>query len=175
MADTATDPETYSKYAISHGVRQNANVTDWGNKCLSFSETHAVDMYEGSKSNGKYAAGYHAGNNLETYYNDSKEETLAKIYEEVINGKPVVLQVNGNVKTDKNGNRTADSRHYATVVGFKGGVSQSSIKEEDLIIIDSWDAKLETMDTEKSRFMTNGAQCHKTYSGYMLRIFRAEG
>ena len=171
--DSAIDAEAYSKYAISNGVRQNANVTDWGNKCLSFAETYAVNMYKGTKSNGAYAAGYHAGNDLKTYYNDSKEETLAKIYEEIINGRPVVLQVNGNIKTDENGNKTADSRHYATVVGFKAGVSQSSIKEQDLMIMDSWDAKLETMDRDDSRFMTNGKQCHKDYTGYMLRLFRS--
>ena len=173
VIDSATDPKSYSNYANSNGVSQDANVSEWGGKCLSFAETHAADMYKGSKSNGAYGAGYHAGNNFKSYYNDDKGETLAKIFEEIINGRPVVLQVNGNVITDKNGNRTASSRHYVTVVGFKEGVSQSSIKEEDLLIIDSWDAKLETMDTNKSRFMTNGKQCHKDYTGYMLRVYKA--
>ena len=83
-----------------------------------------------------------------------------------MNGKPVVLQVNGN--------KAGTSRHFVTVVGFKDGVvSGSTLQETDLLIVDSWDGELESMDTEKSRFMTTGAACHKDYSGYRLRVFKS--
>jgi hypothetical protein len=83
-----------------------------------------------------------------------------------MNGRPMVLQVNGN--------KAGTSRHFVTVVGFKEGVtSAKDLKETDLLIIDSWDGKIERMDTETSRFMTSGAQCHKDYSGYRLRVLKA--
>ena len=96
---------------------------------------------------------------------DSKEATLTTIYKEITAGKPVVLQVNGN--------KSGTSRHFVTVVGFKEGVnSASELKEEDLLIYDSWDGKVERMDTSSSRFMTTGKQTGKTYSGYYLRILK---
>ena len=59
------------------------------------------------------------------------------VYDEITQGKPCVIMV-----TTKAGHR-----HFATVVGMKDTVtSRDSLKEEDLLIIDSWDGKLEAMD-----------------------------
>ena len=97
---------------------------------------------------------------------DNKSEALKKIYSEIRNGNPVVLQVNGNTQ--------GTVRHFVTVVGYNNNVkSASELTEKDLLIVDSWDGQLERMDTSTSRFMTTGAQCHKTkYSGYYLRVKR---
>ena len=87
------------------------------------------------------------------------------IYNEITNGKPLILQVNGNKK--------GTSRHYVTVVGFKSSVkSANSLTQKDLLIKDSWDGKLERMDGSSSRFMTSGKDCHKSYNGYYLAIMK---
>ena len=171
IADTEIDPLEYAR-RVEGRVSQNAN-KDWSDLCLSFSETHTIDMAKGKISSGQRAASYNDSAKFYDFFGETKEETLAKIYEEIINGKPVVLQVNGTLNYDEDGNRTSGTRHFVTVVGFKKGVSQSSIQEEDLLIIDSWDGKLETMDGEKSRFMTSGKQTHKNYTGYRLRLIKS--
>ena len=70
------------------------------------------------------------------------------------------------------GNKQGTSRHFVTVIGFKQGVSRDSITEDDLLILDSWDGKIERMDQENSRFMTSGKDCGKSYSGYRLRVLK---
>ena len=95
------------------------------------------------------------------YENDDKGAVLTNIYNELVQGKPVIIQVNGN--------KAGTSRHYVTVVGFKKDVrSARDLEESDLLIIDSWDGKLEPMGEQGSRFMVTGAACHKKYSGYQM-------
>ena len=58
-------------------------------------------------------------------------------------------------------------------LGFKNGITDpSKLTEDDLLIIDSWDGKVERMDQSNSRFFTTGRACHKDYSGYYLRILK---
>lgn len=166
VAKTAQDLNSYVSYVQSNGVKQDANAAEWGDSCLAFAGAHTYDLYNGTQTSGSSAAGYAHAGAYEDFISDSKEETLSKIYDEIMSGKPVVLQVNGN--------KAGTSRHFVTVVGFKDGVvSGSTLQESDLLIIDSWDGKLESMDTDKSRFMTTGAACGKDYSGYRLRVFKS--
>ncbi len=165
VAKTAITAEEYESYVLSHGVKQDANTAEWGDSCLAFAGAHAYDLYNGTTTSGGSAANYAHAGSFEDYMSDNKQEVLAKIYDEIMNGRPMVLQVNGN--------KAGTSRHFVTVVGFKKGVtSASSLTEEDLLIIDSWDGKLERMDTDTSRFMTSGKDCNKDYSGYRLRVFK---
>ena len=122
-------------------------------------------MYKGTTTNGSSAANYAHAAEFEDFMDDNKQVVLAKVYDEIMNGRPLVIQVNGNI--------AGTSRHFVTVVGFKKGVTKSTITEDDLLIMDSWDGKIERMDTENSRFMTSGADCHKDYSGYRLRVFKS--
>ena len=166
VAKTNQNLDAYLSYIANNGVRQNANTDEWGDSCLAFAGAHTYDLYSNIKTNGPSAASYAHAGQFADFMSDSKQETLTKIYDEILNGRPVVLQVNGN--------KQGTSRHFVTVVGFKEGVvSGATLKEEDLLIIDSWDGKLERMDTEKSRFMTTGAACHKEYSGYRLRVLKS--
>ena len=102
----------------------------------------------------------------EVDFSDSKEDTLKMIYSQIVQGKPVVIQVNGN--------KAGTSRHFVTVVGFRNSITDASaLTEKDLLIIDSWDGKLERMDQANSRFMVTGAQCHKKdYSGYRMHYIK---
>ena len=57
------------------------------------------------------------------------------IYSEITNGRPVVLQVNG----DKAGTK----RHYVTVVGFNSSIaSGSQLRPESLLVIDTIDNEM---------------------------------
>ena len=164
VAKTNQDFQSYDNYVLSKGVKQDSNKEKWGDKCLSFAEAHAYDLYHNTKTPGQQASEYTRGGYTD-FMDDDKQVVLSKIYDEITSGRPVVLQVNGN--------KAGTSRHFVTVVGFKDGViSGATLKESDLLIIDSWDGKIERMDTSTSRFMTSGAQCRKTYTGYRLRVFK---
>ncbi len=165
VAKMKQDIVSYESYLQNNGVKQDANSKEWGDSCLAFAGAHTYDLYTGSQTSGQSAANYAHAGAYEDYMSDNKQEVLAKIYEEIMNGRPLVLQVNGN--------KAGTSRHFVTVVGFKEGVtSGADLKETDLLIIDSWDGKIERMDTGTSRFMTSGKDCGKDYSGYRLRIFK---
>lgn len=165
VAKTVQDLSSYASYVQSAGVKQNANTAEWGDSCLAFAGAHAYDLYAGTCTSGPSAANYAHGSSFEDFIDDDKSKVLAKIYEEIMKGRPLVLQVNGN--------KAGTSRHFVTVVGFREGItSADQLTEKDLLIIDSWDGKVERMDTETSRFMTSGRDCHKDYSGYRLRVFK---
>ena len=165
VVKTQTPIESYESYVLSNGVKQDANTAEWGDSCLAFAGAHAYDMYSGTTTNGSSAANYAHASSFEDFMDDNKQVVLEKVYDEIMNGRPLVIQVNGN--------KAGTSRHFVTVVGFKKGVTKSTITEDDLLIMDSWDGKLERMDTETSRFMTSGADCHKDYSGYRLRVLKS--
>ena len=166
VVNTKISPAQYESYAITKGIREDSNPAKYGDHCLAFSYVHASNLYNGyTGDNAESAYNWAHSSEFTDYFSESKQETLSTIYEEIISGKPVVLQVNGNSQ--------GTMRHFVTVVGFKSSVTSSSdIQESDLLIMDSWDGKLERMDVDGSRFMTTGAETHKSYSGYYLRILK---
>ena len=166
ITNTQFSVSEYADYAYSKGIRQDSNSGRYGDLCLAFSYVHASNLKSGSKGdNAESAVNWAHAGEFKDYFSDNKQTTLATVYDEILKGNPVIMQVNGNSE--------GTHRHFVTVVGFKDSVtSAETIKESDLLILDSWDGKLETMDTDYSRFMTTGAQTGKTYSGYYLRLFR---
>ncbi len=167
IATTKVSVPDYEKVVASKKITQNSDTSKYGDYCLAFSYVHAYDLYHGVTSDTAADAGNykHAGS-FESFYSDSKAETLTKIYSEIVNGRPVVMQVNGNT--------SGTSRHFVTVVGFRNTITDpAALTEKDLLIMDSWDGKVERMDQTKSRFMTTGKQTGKSYTGYYLRTIKA--
>lgn len=165
VAKTKTDLESYASYIANNGVRQNSDTSKYSDYCLAFSYVHAYDLFTGAKDSAQAAGNYAHAGAFYDFIDDNKQKVLAKVYDEIMKGRPVVIQVNGN--------KAGTSRHFVTVVGFKEGItSADNLTEKDLLIIDSWDGKIERMDTSTSRFMTTGAACHKEYSGYRLRVLK---
>lgn len=158
----AVSVKSYLNTISTHRIAQNNDSDKYGDKCLSFAYMHAYSLFSGNTSGRvQEAASYTYAGNFDGYENDDKQDVLEKVYNELVNGRPCIIQVNGN--------KAGTSRHYVTVVGFKNTVSSAkNLTEDDLLIVDSYDGKLESMDTEKSRFMVTGAACHKKYSGYQM-------
>lgn len=158
-------PISVSEYVNLIKKAQIAETKDlkvYSDHCLPFAYIHSYSLFSGDASaRAEDALEYKYASKFKGYDNDSKEDVLEKVYNEIINGRPCLIQVNGNKK--------GTSRHYVSVVGFKNSVKNAkALTEEDLLIIDSYDGKLERMDTETSRFMITGAACHKKYSGYQM-------
>ena len=165
VINSAMSPVEYQSFAYDKGIRQNSNTERYSDYCLAFSYVHASNIYNNSTSdNAESAYNWKHAAEFYDYFNDNKAETLQVVYDQIMEGKPVILQVNGN--------KAGTSRHFVTVVGVKDGVTKSNVSEGDLLILDSWDAKLERMDEPTSRFMTTGSETHKSYSGYYLRILK---
>ena len=160
VANTKGELQSYINYISKNEVAETKDLDLYSGNCLGFAYVHAYGIYSNRRNytaeDGKH---YRAGCSFNKYINDDKQAVLTKVYTELNANKPVVLQVNGNAK--------GDSRHFVTVVGYKSNVKNAGeLKETDLLIIDSYDGRLKTMDQEGSRFMTSGAQCGKDYSGY---------
>lgn len=166
IVTSKADVPRYSSY-VQGRISQNADKAKFNDKCLSFAETHAYALYTGNTGDSaERASNYPHGSAFTSWFSDSKQDTLAKVYSEIVSGRPVVIQVNGN--------KAGTSRHFVTVVGFRNSITDpKALTEDDLLIIDSWDGKLERMDQDNSRFLTNGAQCRKKYSGYYLRVLKS--
>lgn len=169
VANTKIKVLDYVNFVNKRGIYQASNISKYTDKCLGFAYVHACGQYTGNTSSTPDdGANYRAGNcSFSTYVNDSKEDVLSKVFNEIVNGRPVVIQVNGNKK--------GTSRHFVTVVGFNSRVNNAaSLTEKDLLIIDSYDGKLERMDTEGARFMTSGKDCgKKDYSGYRIQYIKS--
>ena len=147
-------------------------------KCLCFAEQHTFRIMGGkSKANAKeVATGGKNGSGIWIHglikeSSTNKNVILKTIYKDLTNGKVVILHVAGS----KSGN----VRHYVTVIGFKQSVkSAETIKDTDLLILDSDDALIEPLYSDNVhkfvkgqgtlRFMNTGKMCGKDYDGYQI-------
>lgn len=170
LVATRNDVVTFARAVASLNVAQN-HPPGYGDLCLSFAYYHAYKLYNGdspSTMSAEAASKYQYASKFKGFTSESKQEVLTKVYESINAGQPCILHVNGN--------KAGTSRHYVAVVGYKNSVtSASSLTEEDLLIIDSYDGKLERMDTTSSRFMITGHDTGRTGSkayGWQVYIFR---
>lgn len=168
--NTKMSVSNYADFVKKNGITQDSNTGVYGDKCLAFAYIHAYSMYSGDTSaRAKDSLDWMYAYKFKSYESDSKSDFLSKVYNEIMKGRPVIVQVNGRL--DSNGN--AVTRHYVTVVGFKKTVKNaSSLKDTDLLIMDSWDGRVERMDEKNSRFLVSGAQIHYNYTGYQMFYLR---
>lgn len=162
VVDTAISVEDYLNVVSSRRIAQNNDSSIYGGYCLAFSYIHAYSLFTGDTSKGAPdAIDYVYASKFKGYDNDNKDEVLKNVYNEISNGRPCLIQVNGN--------KAGTSRHYVTVVGVKKSVKNANdVTEDDLLIIDSWDGRLEGLGNNGARFMVTGAACKKKYSGYQM-------
>lgn len=168
VVSTKISVPDYEKVVANNRITQDSNSSRYGDYCLAFSYVHASNMYNGYTGDTAVDAGnYKHASEFNSFYSNNKTDVLNKIYSEIVQGKPVVLQVNGNT--------SGTSRHFITVVGFRNSVTDpGQLTEDDLLIMDSWDGKIERMDQSNSRFITTGSQTGhgNEYSGYYLRTLK---
>lgn len=154
---------------IQDGGFYQASNDAWGDHCLGFSYVYSHAVYTGDMSNLKNK--YHDGNNDPTGYfsvgsevQSSNKQTLVKqMFEMLKNNKPCSLQVVGSTNGSPDSPR---SRHYVSLVGYKKGVTESTVKDTDLLILDTWDGQLKPVVAENTdgRYMLDAAKASNGYT-----------
>lgn len=165
VANTKLGLNEYLKIIDKQHIAQQYS-SSYSGKCLGFTYIHSYDLYTGYTGHtGDDADNGSSPYSISTYQTWNKSEAIDKIVQEVSNGRPVVVQVNGSKR--KNGY----GRHFVTVVGIKAdAVKSGKVSEKDLLILDAYDGDLRTLDTSrsKSRFMTRGADTGNGNYGYYV-------
>ena len=163
VVNTAFPVIDYYNHIQKYGIYQDAT-TDYRNKCLGVSYLYARDLSVGSAKKDMDSA--YAG--AETWYTmtNSPEEEIALdiVYREITAGRPVAMNVKGPTY-----------RHWVTVVGFKTDVSSADeLRAEDLLILDSWDGKVERMDCQDSRVFIDGKNCGHPNYDWRIDVLKPE-
>lgn len=150
------------------GISQNANKKYWGSCCYGMARIQACGLSKSSKLTQKSTGldklktkqcGYAvAGCSFSSTYQPYTEKELVQyVIKKIQAGKPVVIRVISKNCAKKKG---VCLRHFVTVVGYKEATKGESAK--DLLVVDSYDAKLERMDTNNRAI----APCNKvSYKG----------
>ena len=144
------------------------NKGDHYDMCLAFAIWYGQYL-EGKASASEFKQFLKPGNipygngsiSTDDYASDDKNEILSRIADDINAGHPAIVQVGASNNT---------SRHYVLVVGLRAG-AKNPPTEDDLLIIDTYDGKLEGMGQYGSRDMITGKQCGKKYSGYQMYHF----
>lgn len=161
IVNTKVSVDEYLKIVSANRIAQNNDSSIYGGYCLAFAYIHAYSLWSGDTSKRAHdAPDYVFASKFDGYENDDINQVLANVYNEIMNGRPCLIQVNGN--------KAGTSRHYVTVVGVSKNATANNISQDDLLIIDSWDGKLEGVGNNGARFMVTGAACKKKYSGYQM-------
>ena len=95
-------------------------------------------------------------------HEQAQKEIMEIMYNEVVNGRPSVIQVD---TTDAKGDTT---RHYAVVVGVSDDADLNNIKQEDFLILDPWDGKVSQLGDH--RHIYSDYTTHKDEGAYWYRV-----
>ena len=148
---------------LASQIQSGGNGNQWGydDACLSFAYAYGawIEGTSNSEMNGASSSSYLDADQY-SEFSGTKEEVLAEVKNQLDQGKPVVLQVNGN--TD------GTSRHYVTVVGYNASAGDT-LTEDDLIILDTYDGQIEGMGNNGARFMISGQDTGRDYD-YQIYI-----
>ena len=149
----------------------------WGDHCLGFSYVFTHAIYTGDMTNLKNAN--HDGNNDPTGYfgvgsqviSSNKDTLVKQMFSLLKSGKPCCLQVVGSTNGSPSSPRT---RHYVSLVGYKKGATESTVKDTDLLILDTWDGELKPVVEEytEGRYMLDGAKVGWDYHYQYFKMLK---
>ena len=153
--------------SIQSTIRNNGYYQDASghtDACLGFAYVYADAVSTGSTANIKSSSsvqsgvinnGNITGKSTTRVIKESKSEIVKLIYDQLNAGKSCVIKVVGSYNGGPAYPRT---RHYVAAIGYKKGVDRNTIKDTDLLIIDTWDGKIEPVVPEytSGRYLLDG-------------------
>ena len=103
--------------------------------CLNYSLKYSDEIFNDSNSN-----------KISSYQNiasDDEKEILKVMANEVLNGRPCVIRVNGAPKVD------GYTRHFVAVTGIREGADLNNLQQSDFLVMDPNNASLKILDTNR--------------------------
>ena len=127
--------------------------------CLSFAETFVHDMYFGTYTSDWCASQYKRASALQDVASDDLSEVLGRAYEEINNGRPVVILVHY---------KKSSSRHFVAMVGYRASVASSGVLTKDDLLLLNTNGKLTRAGGEKLEVIRDTHEPNK----YRIRVLR---
>ena len=130
--------ETYVVVKTKNGYQTVLNNIGKQNPdgCLNYSLKYSDEIFNDSASQ-KIMSYQSVGSNDE-------KEILKVMANEVLDGRPCVIRVNG---APKDGGYT---RHFVAVTGIRQGADLDNLQQSDFLVMDPNDATLKTLDTNRA-------------------------
>ena len=143
VVNTAVDPMAYAKLVRDNVCTHPKGTDKYSGYCLCFCNYYVSGMVDNvtdvdvSVAIRKYRTSKKLRYATETYSNPGP--MMARLYDLLSAGVPQILMVEAITRPG--------SRHFVAVVGYRSSVTRrEDLRPEDLLIIDSFDGKLESMD-----------------------------
>ena len=143
VVNTAVDPMTCAKLVRDSICTHPGGTDKYSGYCLGFANYYVYCMVDNvtnvdlSVALRKYMTSRKLSYKKELYSNPNT--MMAQLYDLLSAGLPQMLMVEAILHRG--------SRHFVTVVGYRSSVTRrEDLRPQDLLIIDSFDGKLESMD-----------------------------
>ena len=122
------------------------NIGDQGpDQCLQYSLKYSRSIFKNSES----VALSTTGTETNGIVSKNPDDILRIAANEILDGRPCIIQVNGLVKDKKNNKCT---RHFVAVTGIKEDYDINNLKESDFLIMDPDYAVLKQLNTDSGEY-----------------------
>ncbi|MBR0463530.1 MAG: leucine-rich repeat domain-containing protein, partial [Clostridia bacterium] len=144
VVNTAADPIVYAGLVRDSVCTSPGGTGKYSGKCQQFCYYYVYCLVDNitdvsvSVALSKYMTSKKLNNNTEKY--SDPDAMMARLYDLLNTGAPQILMVDTNAPPG--------SRHFVAVIGYRASVTRrEDLGAEDLLIIDSYDGKLESTDS----------------------------
>jgi len=160
VVNTPVDPFYFSDLVYNYVCTSPNRTGKYHGRCLGYAYYYTACMMDNVvkvSPNHPYKTSKKCDYTTKKY--GSSKKMMAKLYDLLNKGVPQILMV--EAVTKKN------SRHFVTVIGYRASVTRrEDLTPKDLLIIDSFDGKVESMDPEIEKFETR--HLYKQHGQYRI-------
>ena len=145
IVNTAVDPFTYADLVYDNVCTHPGGTDDYSGYCLTFCNYYVSGMVDGLTDVDVRTAKRKSRSSKQLKYDTEKysdpDEMMARLYDLLNEGVPQTVMVEALLHRG--------SRHFVVAVGYRSSVTRrDALRPEDLLVIDSFDGRLESMDPE---------------------------
>ena len=143
IVNTAVDPFTYADLVYDNVCTHPGGTDDYSGYCLTFCNYYVSGMVDGLTDVDVRTAKRKSRSSKQLKYDTEKysdpDEMMARLYDLLNEGVPQIVMVEALLHRG--------SRHFVVAVGYRSSVTRrDALRPEDLLVIDSFDGRLESMD-----------------------------
>ena len=143
IVNTAIDPFTYADLVYDNVCTHPGGTDEYSGYCLTFCNFYVSGMVDGLTDADVRTAKRKSRSSKQLKYKTEKysdpDEMMARLYDLLNEGVPQTVMVEAILHPG--------SRHFVVAVGYRSSVTRrDALRPEDLLVIDSFDGRLESMD-----------------------------